>query len=176
MEQNKENTIYGQLNLLDPNTVRFTSTPGGYLSMTTEETTYERVRLCRALPYYEPNCYISVCNPEDGTEYGMIRDLNALSEEQRRLVEKELDTLYYTPAVHSIRSVKMKMGFMEFEVVTDAGPKSFRMRDPSRNIRWLTPALDRRVQLTDCDGNRYLIKDTEQLDRKSLSKIDTYLV
>lgn len=176
MEQHKEETLQGQLHLLDPATVTFTPTPGGYLSMTDGENTYSRVKLCRALPYYEPEKYICVCNPEDGTEYGMIADLAPLPEEQKALIRQELSRLYFMPTVTAIRSAKMKMGFMEFEVDTDLGPRSFRMRDPSRNIRWLTPALDRRVQLTDCDGNRYLIPDAMALDKKSRNKIDTYLV
>lgn len=173
---NQEPAIRGQLNILDPRTVTFAPSPGGYLSMTCGEETYDRVRLCRALPYYAPDKYICVCHPEEGTEYGMIADLAELPEEQRALVAAELEKIYYIPTVIAIRSAKMKMGFMEFEVVTEAGPKFFRMRDPNKNIRFLTPATDRRVQLTDCDGNRYLIPDTLKLDKKSLSKIDTYLV
>ncbi len=175
MEENKK-ILQQSLEFLDPKSVRFFPSPGGYLSMTLEEKTYDRVRLCRALPYYAPDRYISVCHPEEGTEYGMIADLNALPPEQKEAVEAELDKLYYIPVITSIRSAKMKMGFMEFEVVTKDGPLFFRMRDPNRNIRYITPTLDRRVQLTDCDGNRYLIPDTETLDKKSLSKIDTYLV
>ena len=106
----------------------------------------------------------------------MIGDLSLLPEEQRRLVEEELDKLYYVPTVTAIRSAKMKMGLMELRVTTDAGEKTFRVPDPNKNIRYLTPDLDRRVQLTDCDGNRYLIPDTEALDRKSLARIETYLV
>ncbi len=174
--EEKDTALQGQLHLIDPAAVTFTPTPGGYLSMTLEGKTYDRVRLCRALPYYAPSRYISVCHPEDGTEYGMIADLQQLPEEQRAAVEGELEKLYYIPTVTAIKSAKMKMGFMEFEIMTEQGPVFFRMRDPNRNIRYITPSLDRRVQLTDCDGNRYLIPDTEKLDKKSLSKIDTYLV
>lgn len=176
MEENKDFAAEGRLKLLDPQTVTFEFTAGGYLAATVEGTRYERVRLCRALPYGKPNRYICLCDPEEGTEYGMISDLSSFSSEQRALVERELETLYYMPQVLSIRSARMKMGYMEFQIVTELGPKFFRMRDPSRNIRWLSHGTDGRVQLIDCDGNRYLIPDVSALDRKSLSMIDTYLV
>ncbi len=174
--EEKDTALQGQLHWIDPTAVTFAQTPGGYLSMTLEGKTYDRVRLCRALPYYAPDRYIAVCHPEEGTEYGMIADLKALPEDQRAPVLAELEKIYYIPTVLAIKSAKMKMGFMEFEILTEDGPVFFRMRDPNRNIRYITPALDRRVQLTDCDGNRYLIPDTEKMDKKSLSKIDTYLV
>lgn len=171
-----ETTLPGQLNFFDPAAVSFARKPGGYLSLTLGDESYDRVRLYRALPYYTPERYISVCHPEEGTEYGMIRDLQDFPEDQRALIREELALLYYTPTVTAIRSAKMKMGLMELEVLTDAGTKTFRIPDPNKNIRYLTPGLDRRVLLTDCDGNRYLIPDTEALDKKSLSKIETYLV
>jgi hypothetical protein len=116
----EEIPLSAQLHPLDPKTVRFAVTEGGYLSMTEGETTQERVRLRRALPYREPERYICVCDPEDA-ELGMIESVGELPEDQRQIVLSELKKLYYTPLVKKILSAKMRMGFMEFDVDTSSG-------------------------------------------------------
>lgn len=171
-----EETTLTDLRPLDPQEAVFKRTEGGYLSLTENGTEYQKVRLRRALPYYEPEKYVCVCDPNDDREIGMIEDLNVFPAEQQALLREELALLYYTPVIRSIRSAKSGMGFMNFDVDTDAGRRTFRMRDPSRNIRYLTPDRDRRVLLTDTEGNRYMIEDAAALDRKSRRKIDTYLL
>lgn len=175
MERSEQNSTESGIRFLDPKTVQFARTEGGYLSFSCGDLSAERVRLCRTLPYGDPDRFISVCTPEDGQELGMLRDLNELPREQQTPVREELERLYYIPEILRIFSAKMRMGFMEFDVETAAGRKCFRMRDPSRNIRFLTPG-DHRVQLTDTEGNRYLIPDPNRLDRKSRRAIELYLV
>ena len=160
----------------DPATMTFGTSAGGYLSLKIGEEFYPRVIPVRALPFFETERYICVTEPESGEELTMITDLADLPEEQRECVRKELELRYQTPIVKSILRAKNAMGFMNMEVVTDMGKVSFRMRDLSRNLRYLTPDYDRRVLLTDTEGNRYLIPDVALLDRKSRKKIDTYLI
>lgn len=160
----------------DAQTMKFRAEPGGYLSLTVGDTVYHRVTPVRALPFYETEKYICVTEPESGEELVMIRDLNELPEDQQKLIRDELELRYAVPIVKTILKAKNAMGFMNMEVITDRGNAAFRMRDLTKNLRYLTPELDRRVLLTDTEGNRYLIPDADALDRKSRKKIETYLI
>ena len=164
-----------QLNILDPKTTVFSPSDGGYLNMTADGTEYKKIKLSRALPHKRPNEYISVIDRDKG-ELGIILNIEDFSEEQRALINGELAKLYYSPRIVRIISKKDKMGFVYMEVETTSGLKEFALRDPARNIRYMDPSSGKAVQITDVDGNRYLIEDFAALDAKSAKKIEAYLV
>ena len=174
MEQNSIVNL-SQINILPPETTEFSPSDGGYLNMVANGKEYKKVKLCRALPHKNPDEYISVSDRETG-EIGMIRRVSEFPEEQRNLINTELDKLYYRPSVSRILSSRDKMGFLYMEVETTSGIKEFALRDPTRNIRYVDPAQSTAVQITDVDGNRYLIEDFNRLDPKSAKKIEAYLV
>ena len=88
------------------------------------------------------------------------------------MLKSELDRKYYAPVIDKILSVKERYGYSYWEVISDGRKLSFNMRDTFRNILKVTPE---HVFLNDSDSNRYEIKDTEKLDRKSYKRIELYL-
>lgn len=132
---------------------------------------FGRVNFHRAFPFDAPDEYISVLS-KDGREYGIIRRLSDFSGEAREIIASELARKYLSPVITRIRSLKDKLGYSYWEVETDAGPRSFTMRDTYRN---LFHNSENGIVLTDVDGNRFLIPDVLQLDPKSYRKIELYL-
>ena len=168
-------TALAEIVMIDPSKAVFAPEKGGYLSLTYDGTEYKKIKLNRALPYRTPNEYICVSD-KDGKEIGIIRNIDALSEEQKKIVINELDKLYYSPTITRIMSAKDRMGYMYFEVETAAGKRDFAVRDASRNIKFIDPDSKTAVQIRDVDGNRYLIEDFMALDAASAKKIEAFLI
>ncbi|MBQ2882025.1 MAG: DUF1854 domain-containing protein [Clostridia bacterium] len=164
-----------EMNMLDASKCEFDPTDGGYISLKYEDKTYERIKICRALPYKAPDEYICITD-RDGNEIGILRDLKLLSEENQAHVKAELTKIYYCPSFTKIMTVKDRMGYQYFEVQTNAGKREFALRDASRNIRYVNPEKRGAVQIRDIDGNRYLIDDFDEFDTQSRKKIEAFLV
>lgn len=159
---------------LDPSRLRFTQTEGGYLALSLDGAEPIRVRPAAALPYREPERYLSFLDSESGSEIGMLEELSDLSADQREIVRDELKKIYFVPTVTAIRSAKQRAGFWEFRVSTEFGERSFRLRDPMTSVFRPDPDLPS-VRITDADGNRWAIPDPAALDRKSYRKIAGFL-
>lgn len=164
-----------EMTMLDASKCVFTPTEGGYLSLKYEDKEYERVKICRALPYKAPDEYICIID-KDGSEIGILRDIKHLSEANEANIRAELTKLYYCPSITKILSVKDRMGYQYYEVITNAGKREFALRDASRNIRYVNPEKRGAVQIRDIDGNRYLIDDFDSFDIQSRKKIEAFLV
>ncbi len=164
-----------EMTMLDAAKCVFTPTAGGYISLKYDEKEYERVKISRALPYKAPDEYICILD-KDGNEIGILRDIKHLSETNEANVRAELTRLYYCPSITKILSVKDRMGYQYFEVITNAGKREFALRDASRNIRYVNPDKTGAVQIRDIDGNRYIIDDFDGFDNQSRKKIEAFLV
>jgi len=163
------------LGILDPEKAEFFETPGGFTGLRYDGTEYKRVSMRRAMPIAEPSSYISVADHEN-KEICVIRSLDDLSEENRRIVSQELDRRYYCPEVVSIESVKDKMGYVYMELrLTGHGEefsKSCAVKDVTKNIRMLD---ENSLIIFDVDGNRYIVPSLAGLDKKSLKRLEPYL-
>lgn len=132
---------------------------------------FSRVYLRRAFPAAEPYRYISVAG-RDEREVGMIPDIAEFPEAQRKLLKGELDRLYFMPKIKQVDDVKDRFGRTTFHVRTDIGALCFTVQDVYRNLFRLS---DKRLILTDIDGNRFEIEDVTALDKKSYKKIELYI-
>ena len=132
---------------------------------------YGRVILHRAFPFDRPDEIISV-QQEDGFEIGIIRNINDFDEKTVEILNKSLDNKYYVPEITKIVSAKDRFGFVYFKCETDSGVCDFVVRNPFGSIIRLS---ETRIILIDIDGNRYSVKDTSALDRKSFRKIELYI-
>ncbi|HPE95246.1 MAG TPA: DUF1854 domain-containing protein, partial [Bacillota bacterium] len=108
----------------------------------------------------------------DGNEYGIIRSLSELDEKAVAIVSEALSRKYYSPEITKILNVKERFGYSYWDVETDHGSLSFTLQDTFRSIVRIS---DRRIFITDIDGNRFNISDIEALDRKSYRHIELYL-
>ncbi len=130
-----------------------------------------RIYFHRCFPFETPDEYISVLN-KDGREYAMIRDLKQLPAEAVEIINAELERKYLCPTIKVIKSLKEKLGYSYWVVETDVGEMSFSMHDTYRNIAKVGGNM---LVMTDVDGNRFIINDYAELDRKSYKKIELYL-
>ncbi len=144
------------------------------LEIHTEENkeTYARVFLHRMFPFELKWQYISVCD-EDSNEIGIIYDVCDLTDTEAELVKTELERKYYSPTIKSIKSVKERYGFSYWSVVVDEGRAvEFTVQDTFRNT---LKVGDNKVIILDVDGNRFVIENVLDLDRKSYKEIELYL-
>ena len=65
-----------------------------------------------------------------------------------------------------------KLGYIYCDAETSAGKFSFEFRNPHSNVRILE---DKRVLISDIDGNCFVIRDPMKLDRASYKRIEPYL-
>ena len=161
---------------------KFTRSAGGLISLELkkengETESFERIVPVRAFPITDPDCYISIREPDTreggkGSEIGMITKLSDFDKETETLILEELDRRYFTPVIEKIYNVKEKFGYLYFDVLTNSGKVSFVMNNPSSNIRVLE---DKRSLIYDIDGNCFEIPEVEKMDKASFKKIEIYL-
>ncbi len=166
-EDNKGLAQYVDITYIKPENSVFKKTEGGILSLKLGDEEYERVHLYRSFPFSLAEEYISVRDKE-GEEIGIIESINEFAHKTRKLLEKELDWIYFCPDIKLIYSIKDEFGYSYWEVETDQGRKKFIVRGRDQS---LTPITDVRYLITDVDGNRFQISDIRELDRKSFKMI-----
>ena len=152
-----------QLVFLDPCKLHFFK-HGAVLRLTIEEDRcYLKVSVLRAFPLSEPERFFTL-RDADNKEIGMIVDPSALSDENRKFVYEDLTRRYLIPAVKQILSAKERFGTVDWEMDTDRGLCKLTTRNLRENVQRPAPA---RILLTDVDGNRYDIRNLDQLDLHS---------
>ena len=165
-----------------PENAKFSLSDGGLLALVVtgesgEVESFERVVAVRSFPITEPDSFIAIREPdtknkERGAEIGLIHAMSDFDEETQALLRAELDLRYFTPEIIKIRSLKEKLGYIYCDAETSAGKFSFEFRNPHSNVRILE---DKRVLISDIDGNCFRISDPNKLDRHSYRKIEIYL-
>jgi hypothetical protein len=152
-----------QLVFLDAKRLNFTA-HGMILRLTIEaELSYPRVTVLRAFPLSEPHRFLSVRDVED-REIGLIVEPAKLSAENLKLVAEHLERRYFVPVVFRIVAAKERFGTVDWTVETDRGPCRFTTRNLRENVQRPTPT---RLILSDVDGNRYDIRNFDDLNSES---------
>lgn len=105
---------------------------------------------------------------EKGREVATLASVEALTPEQRTLVEPMLRERYHLLTISRVREVDVRFGTRYWRVDTDQGPRWFTLREPGKNVTWLT---EQRLVLRDSVGNRYEIPDVSALDAASRSRV-----
>jgi len=104
----------------------------------------------------------------DKRQVRMLRSLDVLDPESRRIAEEELENRYLVPKIRRVRRVRINFGNRYWDVETDRGPRRFLMKDPYKNVVWLGPD---RLIIKDSVGNRYEIEALSALDRASRARV-----
>ncbi|HHV44550.1 MAG TPA: DUF1854 domain-containing protein [Firmicutes bacterium] len=158
------------LKFLPEEDLRFFTSPGGILRLSTPQCTYLAVQVRLAFPLTHKDQYVTVHDAAD--EYiGMIKDPHKLDETSRTLVAQALAARYYVPKVTQIRSTKEDLGIVYWEVDTDFGPKEFVVRDPRGSLIAIDEGC---FLLQDVNENRYLV-NYHELDRQSRNRLERIL-
>lgn len=152
-----------ELRLLDPKKSRLRKDNYGRLQLEIGiEERHAPVRALRCLPLTQPDRFISI-QDDEGTEIGVIADLQALEPESRKAVEEELAFYYLMPRVLRIHKVEAKNGIITWDLETDLGPRKVHVRD-RQNIR---PLGNGRTILTDIHNAKFEVPSGEELDPRS---------
>ena len=164
------------LGIIDVREARFYASEGGFPGLCYKGEDHKHVVLRRIMPMAEPYRYISVADPEN-KEIGILKSVDDLDENGKKVVLGELDNRYYSPEVIEVISVQDKLGYvyMELRLKNKQGKeytKNCAVKDVSRNIRMLG---DMSCIIFDVDGNRYIAPDRSKIGKKSLRKLDAYL-
>lgn len=159
---------------LTPENASVERTEGGLLRARINGRDYPRIHPARCFPFTSPDEYISL---REGTgnqsrEIGMLRYINSLGEETAKIIKEQLDMIYFMPVIEHIKSIREEYGYSYWDTVTDRGEIRFTVTMGGNSIIKLS---DVRLIITDLDGNRFEIPDTERLSGRELKMLDLYL-
>ncbi len=169
----KESEELLEIRYLTRDNAVFARTPGGFLSLDYQEKHYDRVFIYRTFPDSEPERFLSVREADEkAREIGLIQDLVQLTEEQSQMIREQLGMRYYTPIIQKVLEVKEEYGYAYFHVETNYGRCRFAVQMGSSNVLHMR---DWRYQITDLDGNRYILEDLSRLSSSEQKKLDLYL-
>lgn len=147
---------------LSPNDLLFRK-DGERIVLERDGVTCEDIGFRCAFPLSDPHRYILIKDSE-GAVIGMLRDLADLKPDQRTVVKDALREIYFIPIIEKIEKVEEQFGVTTWHVVTDRGPRTFKLRGRTENVLEVAPG---RVLITDVDLNRYEIAPDETLDPAS---------
>ncbi len=106
---------------------------------------------------------------KDKKEILMLKNLDCLDPESRRIAAEELEKRYLVPKIIRVISTHAHFGNRYWDVETDRGRRRFATKDPHKNVIWLT---DDRLIICDTLGNRYEIESFSGLDPVSQAQAD----
>ncbi len=161
---------YRDLAYLDANTLLMTRPEGGdnlRVEIKDDRCLMSAV-IRRAFPLSKPTEFLSLQDGA-GKELGLIRSLDELDNETRKLVEHELDRRYYTPKILQLRSLQQEGGMWTFDVVTSRGPCEFYVRNWRDSSSEIAPG---RFVIQSVDGQRFEVPNFDSLDTKSQQLIE----
>ncbi len=126
----------------------------------------ENVQPARCFPTTNPTRYISLL--QDGQEIGVLPELDRLEPHSRRVLEEELDRVYFTPIIQRIVSVSSQHGATTWRLDTDRGETTVYVKDRAE-IRRLP---GRRILFTDVHGMKFDLPDYTKLDERSRTLLE----
>ena len=133
------------------------------------------VYIVAALPATQHEAYLSVRQWRDhgeDVEIGMIAKLSDWSPENQSMGRQLLQRRYLLRTIDRVLQVKLHLGFLEFEVLTNLGNERFTMRwTQSQAIDF----GDSGKLIMDTEENRYIVKDIEQLPKVDRERFLQYV-
>ena len=125
----------------------------------------------RLFPVSGMTRYITLLD-EDGKEQAIIRNIDTLMPESKKVIEACLREYYLIPKIKRLIDSTEKYGILKWTVETDRGMCSFEIRNRHSDIKML---YDGRVLVRDSNDNRYEIPDYRTLDKHSMVLSNTEL-
>lgn len=124
----------------------------------------------RAFPIAAPDEGLSLVSAE-GHEVGWAEHLSDLPAPIRALIEEELAAREFVPEIESIVAVSSFVCPSTWQVSTDRGPAELRLK-AEEDIRRLSRT---RLLIADSHGIHFLVRDLNELDRRSRKLLDRFL-
>lgn len=126
----------------------------------------------RLFPFSNQSMYITLLD-ENEREVALIRDFEELDDSSRGAIEECFAEYYMIPQIVRLVNSIEKFGSLKWEVETDRGKVSFRIRNRHSDIKSFYGTG--RVIIRDSNDNRYEIKDYTKLDAHSRRLLFSYL-
>ena len=117
----------------------------------------------RLFPVTNPNVYITLLD-EDGVERAVIRNFADIDEASADVIRQSLEDYYLVPKIIRILSKAEKYGTLHWTVETDRGIIGFDIRTRFHDISVSRSGF---VRVRDANDNRYIIEDSNKLDKHS---------
>lgn len=154
---------------VDPTRIRLFRDAKGILRLTIEgDRSYLRVKVCRAFPLSCAGQYIGFADGMD-RQIAVIKDLNALDPDSRRVAQEELRRRYFTARIRSVDDVKEMFGVVQWRVTTDRGPREFVVRGMRESIFEIE---NNHLLIVDVDGNRFELPPLDEMDPRSRALVE----
>ncbi len=128
---------------------------------------FTELELHRMFPITGLTKYIALLDKE-GNEIAVIRNIDDLLPESKKVVENCLTEYYMIPRITRFIKMSEKFKIWMWTAETDKGICTFEIRN---HITAIKPLYDGRVLIKDANDNRYEIPNVNELDKKSLSMI-----
>jgi len=132
---------------------------------------FENLEPRRLFPLSGMEKYITLLD-EEGIEKAIIRDLRTLPPNERKIIDRCLEEYYLIPKITKINLCEEKYGVVTVDAETDRGHAIIEIRNILHGMKLL---YGNRVLLRDGNDNRYEIPDLQQLDKRSIQQIDSFL-
>jgi hypothetical protein len=130
-----------------------------------------KVKISWLNPITGRNKKVSICDTNK-KELCLLNCLEDLDEQSKLVATEDLDARYFIPKIIKINHAEASFGNRYWEVETNCGLRSFVMKDPQKNVVWVSES---HIVMRDSLGNRYEITDTAKLDFRSNSFINIIL-
>ena len=133
-------------------------------------TVFENVEPRCLFPSTDGRHYITLLD-ENGTEQAVIRNLDTLPAQQRKVIEACLAEYYLIPHITKILNTSEKFGLITLDTETDRGPARIEIR----NLLYGFKQVGNRLLLRDSNDNRYEVPDLTRLDARSRHLLDNFI-
>ncbi len=163
------------LSFLEAGKLHFRKASQGPLQVTMEDDrSVLRLSVVRAFPVSDPERFIEL-RETDGDSVGMLRSMDELDRESKKLVEEALNERYMIPRILEVKELKMegRHGLIFWRVVTERGEREFYIVSPRDSVQYVSR---RRIRLTDAENNRYEITDVGEMSASSRSLLKVFLL
>lgn len=146
--------------LLNPNTVQIHQNNED-LILTIEGHAETIDQIIRCFPFSTPNHWISF-RKSDGSELGLLKTIDELDSDSRRIVETRLKDRYHIPTILKIVQIDTHPQNTQWQVETEDGIQTFSLRGE----RGVSTSEFPKIILTDATTRqRFVIPDFTALDR-----------
>ena len=128
---------------------------------------FTELELHRMFPITGLTKYIALLDKE-GNEIAVIRNIEDLMPESKKVVESCLREYYMIPRITRFIKMSEKFKIWMWTAETDKGICTFEIRN---HLTAIKPLYDGRVLIKDANDNRYEIPDVNALDARSKKMI-----
>ena len=125
----------------------------------------------KLFPISNSNMYITLLDNEE-REVAFVRDLTELDADSAAALKECFAQYYRIPQITRLNSSSEKFGALTWNVETDHGTVSFRIRNRHSDIKCVN---GKRILIRDTNDNRYEIPDYTVLDLHSRRILFSYL-